>query len=297
MILLTGSSGFLGTTILAELQTLRLEVVTAGRAEGNEIKCDLSKEVPLIPPVEQVIHVAGKAHTIPATSHAAIAFFDINVKGTKNLLKALENNHHLKKFIFISSVAVYGLTEGNDITEEMPLLAGDPYGKSKIEAEKLIINWCLERSIAYYIFRLPLIAGPQAPGNLHDMVMAIKNGKYLGNGKGDAKKSMVLASDVARFLPTIQGPPGVYHLTDGFHPSFRELEIKIAHVYGKKNPLSLPLPLVKILGLAGDIIGKKFPVNSRKLKKIISTLTFNDNKARNLLHWNSKEVLTDWEIE
>ena len=108
---------------------------------------------------------------------------------------------------------------------------------------------------------------------------------------------MVLAEDVARFVSTLQGPPGVYHLTDGYHPSFRELEIKIAWNYGKKKPPSFPLAIVKIISLAGDVIGKKFPLNSGKLKKIISTLTFNDNKARSLLHWNSRDVLTDWEIE
>jgi Nucleoside-diphosphate-sugar epimerases len=297
MILLTGSSGFLGKIILAELQNQRFDVLTLGRSAENKIKCDLSSSVPVIPLVDQVIHVAGKAHVLPSSPRESREFFDVNVRGTKNLLEGLENHQTLKQFIFISSVAVYGLTEGNNIREEMPLLAKDPYGKSKIETETLIIKWCLEHNVSYYIFRLPLIAGPHPPGNLRDMVNAIKKGRYMSIGKGSAKKSMVLAKDVARFLPTVQGPQGIYHLTDGHHPSFRELEKKIVRNYGKKNPPSLPLAFVKILSLAGDFMGKKFPLNSGKLKKIISTLTFDDNKARKLLYWNSKQVLTDWEIE
>ena len=297
MILLTGSTGFLGKTILAELQRRKLDVITLGRSDENKIKCDLSTQVPVIPSVELVIHAAGKAHTVPSSSIESKEFFDINVQGTKNLLEALENHPTLKQFIFISSVAVYGLTEGNNISEETSLLAEDPYGKSKIDTERLIIKWCLEHNVSYYIFRLPLIAGSHPPGNLRDMIHAIKNSRYVSIGKASAKKSMVLAEDVARFVSTLQGPQGVYHLTDGYHPSFRELEIKIAWNYGKKKPPSFPLAIVKIISLAGDVIGKKFPLNSGKLKKIISTLTFNDDKARSLLHWNSREVLTDWEIE
>src|SRR6478672_2254906 len=112
MILLTGSSGFLGKTILAELQNQRLDVLTLGRSDENTIKCDLSSKVPVIPFVDQVIHVAGKAHVVPSSSGESKDFFDVNVQGTKNLLQSLENNRTLKQFIFISSVAVYGLNEG-----------------------------------------------------------------------------------------------------------------------------------------------------------------------------------------
>jgi nucleoside-diphosphate-sugar epimerase len=297
MILLTGSSGFLGTVLMAEFHKQQLAVATVGRSPANTTHCDLSKEVPALPLVDTVVHAAGKAHIIPASPSEVKAYFDINVQGTRNLLAALEHNGVLKKFIFISSVAVYGLTAGCNISEDMPLLAEDPYGKSKITAEKLIINWCLERGISYYILRLPLVAGKHAPANLRDMVNGIKKGNYLSIGKAPAKKSMVLATDVARLITTINGPSGIYNLTDGYHPSFNELETKIACYFGKKKPLSLPLSLAKVLGVTGDIVGKKFPVNSTKLKKIISTLTFSDARARDLLQWKSREVLKSWEIE
>lgn len=298
MILLTGASGFLGKEMIAVFERCRLSYLTLGRSPANAIEWDLSAPyTSSLPAVDVVVHAAGKAHIVPKNAHERKDFFTINVQGTRHLLTALEQNPTLKKFIFISSVSVYGLVEGTTVTEDKPLLAADPYGKSKIEAEILISDWCKRQNIDYYILRLPLIAGKNPPGNLGAMVKGIKSGRYLSVGKARAKKSMILAGDLAEFITTIQGPPGVYNLTDGYHPSFGELENMISTFYNKKKPVALPGIAAKLLGLAGDIFGAKFPVNSNKLKKITSTLTFDDTRARMQLQWNPHEVLKAWEIE
>jgi nucleoside-diphosphate-sugar epimerase len=297
MILLTGASGFLGRVILDEFQKINLPVITIGRAPDNSIYSDLSIQLPDLPPVETVVHAAGKAHFLPVKLSEKKSFYDTNVEGTKHLLRALEENRMLKKFIFISSVAVYGVTAGQEISEDSPLLAKDPYGKSKLIAEELVQNWCRERNIDYYILRLPLVAGKHPPGNLGEMTNAIKSGKYFSIGPASAKKSMVLASDVARLITSIKGPSGIYNLTDGYHPTFKELEIKIAAHYGKNKPMALPLPIVKLLAYTGDLFGKKFPINSARLNKIISSLTYSDRRARELLQWTPNPVLQSWEID
>ena len=297
MILITGASGFLGRELVMAFKNQRDVVITIGRSAANSIRCDLSKEIPLLPLVNIVVHAAGKAHSIAKNPLESKVFYDINIRGTKNLLAALENSTTLDKFIFISSVSVYGLTSGSDISESMPLAASDPYGISKIEAERLITEWCTEKKISYYILRLPLVAGKLPPGNLGAMVNGIKKNRYLSIGNGSAKKSMVLAGDVAAFISTIDGPSGKYNLTDGYHPSFSELESVIAGYYRKRKPFKLPLFIAKLLGKTGDIAGRKFPLDTKKLKKIISTLTFNDLSARNLLQWKSRQVLKYWEIE
>ena len=295
-ILLTGATGFLGKEIQTAFKN-SAEIITLGRSEDAMIHCDLSTQIPKLPSPEMVIHAAGKAHIVPKTQAERLDFNKVNVQGTNNLLQGLKNNNSLKKIVFISSVAVYGLFEGTNIKEEAPLLASDAYGESKIAAEKLVINWCISHKIQYYILRLPLIAGKNAPGNLGAMVNGIKKGKYLSIGKGAAVKSIVLASDVAQFIKSIEGASGIYNLSDGYNPSFNELENKIAIFYNKKNPVSLPIITVKLLGIAGDIIGAKFPINSNKIKKITSNLTFDDSKARAALNWNPNEVLKAWEIE
>ncbi|MCW3093134.1 MAG: galE 3 [Ferruginibacter sp.] len=297
MILLTGASGFLGKAMTERLDNLHLDYITVGRSTMNTVKWDLGTKCTSVLAGDTVVHAAGKAHMIPKNAEDKADFYAVNVQGTRHLLEALENNDSLKKFVFISSVAVYGLIEGIDIAEDALLLATDPYGNSKIEAEKMIAGWCTKKNIEYYILRLPLIAGKRAPGNLGAMVSGIRSGRYLSIGKADSKKSMILANDLANFITNIQGLSGVYNLTDGYHPSFKELEHTIATFYKKNEPVALPLIVAKLLGFAGDLIGSKFPLNSNKLKKITSTLTFNDSKARNLLGWQSHEVLKHWEVE
>lgn len=301
-ILLTGASGFLGTVMKDELGKDNFSIVTLGRSHENNIICELSSNIPEITqPVHWVIHNAGKAHVVPRSVEETAAFYDVNVKGTGNLLAGIEKSGSAPEaFAFISSIAVYGLTKGEAITETHPLNATDPYGKSKIESEKLVATWCSNHGIPLLILRLPLIAGKNPPGNLQAMIHGIKRGYYAGIGDSNARKSIVMAEDVAKSIPALIQHPGIYHLTDGYHPSFRELELLIAGQIGCKPPHHIPLWLALALGMAGDIIDKvlpgKLPITSAKIEKITSTLTFDDQKVRKILTWRPQKVLDAFRI-
>ncbi|MGV3684508.1 MAG: NAD-dependent epimerase/dehydratase family protein [Daejeonella sp.] len=287
--LVTGASGFLGKIITQNL--VGSDIFTLGRTVAD-IVSDLSKEVPLCPSVDCVIHTAGKAHMIPASESESKEFFDVNVIGTLNLLRGLEANVALpSSLIFISSVGVYGVESGLEIRESRPLTARDPYGRSKIEAEKLVRDWCKEHSVTCTILRLPLLAGPNPPGNLRSMINGINKGYYFNIGGGKARKSIVLAEDVANIIPIAQTVGGTFNLTDGYHPTFCELSALISSQLQKKTPRSLPFRIAWLVSILGDAMGEKFPLNSIKLKKIVSDLTFDDSKARSLLGWKPRSVL------
>ncbi len=292
--LLTGTTGFLGKIILDTLSDS--EFITLGRA-GCDVIADLSSEIPVISICETVIHAAGKAHSIPATEEEKRAFYSVNVNGTLNLLMGLEQNDLLpRSFVFISSVAVYGKATGNSIDENTALLAIDAYGRSKIEAEQIIQDWCKKNNVICAILRLPLIAGPHPPGNLKAMIQGIQKGYYFNIAGGKARKSMVLAEDVARIIPRAAEIGEVYNLTDGYHPSFSELSLLIAEQSGKRKPYNIPQWLAKLMAKTGDTIGTTAPINSDKLRKITSDLTFDDSKARRELGWNPGPVLEGFKI-
>jgi nucleoside-diphosphate-sugar epimerase len=274
--LITGASGFLGSHVLTELKTRDFEILTLGRNKKSKIICDISKEIPKIDKnleLDLVIHIAGKAHSKENDSD----YYNVNVLGTQNLILGLENSIKPKKFVFISSVSVYGQEKGENITENTELHFENKYSQSKIQAEKIIKEWCLINNITLTILRLPLIVGKNPPGNLGSMIKAIKNNYYFNVNGGEAKKSMVLAIDVAKFIPKISTKGGTFNLTDGDHPSFYDLSYAI----GKKKQLNLPKNIVKLIALFGDIIGDKFPINTKKLIKLTENLTFDDSNARN----------------
>jgi nucleoside-diphosphate-sugar epimerase len=285
-ILLTGSSGFFGEIIYSELLKIEKNILKLSRTKGD-LKIDLSIEKPKFKDkIDFVIHASGKAHSIARTKLDVKDFFEINVTGTKNLLSGLELGSVPKYFVFISSVAVYGKEFGLNIDEQTPLNAQDPYGMSKIQTEQLVIDWCYKNNVVCTILRLPLLVGKNPPGNLGEMLKAIKKGYYFNIGGGKANKSMVLAEDVAHFIPKIAVKGGTFNLTDGKHPSFSALSVAIA----RKKIFNLPIIIAKLIGFIGDILGKRAPVNSIKIKKITSDLTFDDSKARQF-GWNPQSVL------
>jgi nucleoside-diphosphate-sugar epimerase len=295
-VLLTGGNGFLGRYIYTELSKNCL-ITTISRI-GSDINADLVSEFPELPSVDLVVHCAGKAHFIPRTEWEKKLFFDVNVIGTSNLLKGLEQTEtRPKSLVFISTVAVYGCDTGISINEEYPLEAKDPYGKSKLEAEHLIHKWCLENNVICTILRLPLLVGTNPPGNLGAMIRGIEKGYYFNIGSGKAKKSMVLAEDVAKIIPVVADIGGVYNLTDGYNPTFSELSCIMAKQLGKAMPFNLPIKLAYIVAKFGNLMGNSAPINTLKLSKLTSDLTFDDTKARKLLNWNPISILEGFKIK
>lgn len=290
-VLITGLSGFLGTVLNKELND---EDTTRIVSIGGNNRIDISNPFELRndESIDTVVHAAGKAHFVPKTQIDKQEFYRVNVEGTKNLCRALERLDQLpESFIFISTVAVYGVDEGEFIDERHPLKGVTPYAESKILAEEWLRKWANDHNVALSILRLPLIAGHNPPGNLGAMIRGIKSGKYLSIGQANARKSIVWAYDVANIIPRLAKKSGIYNLTDGYHPTFGELETSIALALNKRKPPKVPYWAAKILAGVGDIAGSRFPIDSNKLRKITSTLTFDDAKARNELGWNPTGVL------
>ncbi len=293
-ILVTGSNGFLGKTIF---DFLKINHSVYGLSRTNSLyNVDLSISSPLFSNnFDLVVHCAGRAHITNSTKDDIVLFNQVNVGGTYNLLNSLSHRPP-NRFLYISSVSVYGLDEAINVDESYPLNAKDPYGLSKIESEKLVLDWCNTNNILCTIFRLPLIVGENAPGNLGNMIKGIQNGYYFNIAGGRAKKSMVLASDVAEFVIRASKIGGIFNLTDQYHPSFKELSLLIANQMGKKSILNIPYWLAIIIARIGDNFGKNFIFNSNKLKKINSNLTFSDDFASDSFGWKPTQVLINFNL-
>jgi nucleoside-diphosphate-sugar epimerase len=287
-VLLTGSSGFLGSEILKHFIQNSIEIKTLGRSLSNNICIDLAKDTyNFNTNFDLIIHAAGKAH-----DNNSDTFHDVNYLGTKNLLNSLIYNPP-KFLVFISTVAVYGRTEGELISESHPLNAIDDYGKSKIEAEKLIISWCIKFNVCYTILRLPLVVGNNPPGNLKNMINAIKNNYFITVNGGNARKSMVLAADVAKYILICAKIGGIYNLTDGNHPTFRELTTLIAKKYKICFILNIPNIFISLFYIINKLSKNKFSNQVSLIKKMSLSLTFDDEKARSKFNWSPSSVLNE----
>lgn len=295
-LLFTGSNGFLGKNILPLLQK-NCQVKTLD-LHNADYCCNLANEIPDInEKFDIVLHAVGKAHSVPTTEEEKKQFFDINYSGTVNLCKSFEKSKNFPdSFIFISTVAVYGCSTGENIDENYPLNGEIPYALSKIQAENFLTDWAKKNSVILSVLRPSLIAGTNPPGNLGAMIDGIKKDKYLSIGKANAQKSILMAHDIANLIPALAEKGGIYNICDSQHPTFRQLENLIVKQLDKSTIITIPFFVAKILAKTGDCFGQKFPINSAKLIKITQSLTFSNEKAKKELNWQPLNVLENFKI-
>lgn len=295
-LLFTGGTGFLGANVKPILDK-KYEVTTIGITDRDEIKANFVSDVPELPcKYDIVLHAAGKAHVYPKTEAEKQAFYDVNYTGTIHLCEALEKVGIPKAMVFISTMNVYGDKPGNMDTEDSRPLVGDsPYSDSKIKAEEYLTKWCKQNNVVLGILRPALLAGTNAPGNLGAMVNGIKTGKYLSIAGGKARKSMLMAEDIANLVPLVAEKGGVYNVCDDYNPSFGELESTIAKQLGKRKPISIPYWMAKCLACVGDLFSF-FPINSSRLEKIVTSDTWSNEKAKRELGWQPMNVLDNYKI-
>lgn len=293
-LLITGAFGFVGRNIIPKLSE-SFEIKTLDNYIKSDFCFDLSKEIPIInEDFEVVLHVAGLAHTIGKSDQD---YYNVNFEGTKNLCKSLEKCH-IRNFIFISSVAVYGLESGNEIKETQKPKPNTAYGISKLLAEDFLTNWALKNKITLTIFRPSLIAGPNPPGNLGEMINGINKYRYFSINGINPQKSILLVNDLANLVLLAINKGGVYNVCDSYPLTFKELELLISSQLNKHKPLSINYKILEYFVRVVHIIGidKIAPINQMKLNKISQSLTFSNEKARKNLNWEPINVKDNFRI-
>lgn len=294
--LVTGWNGFLGSILCSKLDANGFNIVRCGRVKGSDITADLALSVPDIKgTVKRVIHSAGVTPGPSRPINTPDLFAIGNVQGTSNLLMGLTSNKP-ESFVLISSASVYGKIRGDLIQETSPLLATSEYAKSKRDSELLVTEWCDKHAVALTIVRLPLIVGVGAPGALGQLIKAIRKRRFVIPGDGSAKKSMVLATDIADWLVENPALQGTFNLTDQQDPTYAQIcDAITTHLKINKVP-RVPSSMMKAAGWLGDagsaLLKKPLPYNSIVHTQLTKSLTFS-SEAATAQGWNPHSVLAD----
>lgn len=179
MILVTGGAGYIGSHVVKELVSKNYEVavfdnLAAGHIEAVNVKAhfvkgDIRNEQDLNAlfskfPISAVIHLAAQCYVGESVINPAL-YYENNVQGTLNLLKAM-NKFHVGKLIFSSSCAVYGKKESKVISEKTETKPINPYGWSKLMCEQMIKDFQRAYSLNYVILRYFNVAGADINGEL-----------------------------------------------------------------------------------------------------------------------------------
>ena len=308
-VLVTGANGFIGQHIVRciEKQGDKINVLVRNSNSFNisdKVNIfegdifDNEKLRKAVNEVDAVFHLVAKTHDFSNIDNAK-DYFKINVEGTRNLLDACVKSN-IKHFIYFSSVKAMVEECKHTLDETYDCTPTTLYGKTKLMAERLVIEYGNKHGFKTTILRLPLVYGPGNKGNIYKMIEAIDNGRFVMMGNGSNKRSMVYVGNVAdagiAIIDRKVADTKVYVITDGVDYTVKDLYKLIAKGLSKKPlPFYVPMGIAKMLAIAGDIAsritGKSLPFNSDVLNKLTSSLAFSSQKIQNEIGFRPKHNL------
>ncbi len=317
-VFVTGGTGFIGGHLVHELIKRGFIIRVLARNEEKArilfnrdveiIKGDILNDSLLekvLAGIDVVVHLASIINigNVPENY-----YYRINVEGTENLLKAC-SKAGVKRFVFSSSVNVYPPVSPKILTEESPCAPDEILGRTKLEAENLLINFCREVGIEFIILRISRVYGPRDL-SLLKLFQQIGSNFFLMLGKGKGFIQPVFVGDVVNAIILSMTKRNVINQT--FIIAGSEVFTKkdfcneIAKVMGKKIPaLYLPIPLampfIYIFEKISVLFGKNPSISRRRARFFLTSQFFNIQKAKHILDFepetNIREGLkatVDW---
>lgn len=186
--------------------------------------------------------------------------FDINLRGTFNVLEAVRKSGHKPFLLFTSTNKVYGELTGHEVVtadtrhefrdaagvnEEQPLDFHSPYGCSKGAADQYVHDYARLFDIPAVVFRMSCIAGPRQFGNedqgwvAHFLYSALQRNPLVIYGDGKQIRDVLCVDDLVRAFEAVrthrQITRGqVYNVGGGRHNtiSLFELMAELEHLLG-----------------------------------------------------------------
>ncbi len=216
-----------------------------------------------------------------------------NVALTARLLAAA--NGRVGRFVDVSSIAVFGWPRELPIDESRPFDPVGPYGRSKVETERMVRT----SGLPYAIVRPSITYGPgDTNGMIDKLFRLVKAGRYRLVGGGSNRVQLVYAEDLAHAIAETALRPGLdgaeFICTYRDPISVRKLSGLVAEVAGRPLPaLGVPLGVARAAATAFESLeklgvhfsGGEPPVTREKLQTMTVDRAYTIDRMRGLLGW------------
>ena len=290
-ILITGIHGFVGSNFVKSLSKNHilygLDIISPQK-EGVEKTFswnDIDKGI--IPTVDVIIHLAGKAHDTKNKSKSDV-YFNINTKLTQRIY-----DYYLaslaKKFIFFSSVkAAVDSVPGDILTEDILTNPVGPYGESKVKAEEYIQTKWNTSDKKTYILRPCMIHGPGNKGNLNLLYSVVKKGIPWPLGSFENKRSYTSIDNLCYIIDGLINKDidtGIYQVGDDEAISTNELIGIMCDAMGIKAHIwHIPKSIMNFFASIGTFL--HLPLNKERLCKLTENYVVSNKKIKKALEIN-----------
>ncbi|MEZ9925847.1 UDP-glucose 4-epimerase [Vibrio breoganii] len=285
-ILLTGSSGFVGSHFCGDENIKRIVV-----RDGTHCKhwgCDKYNVDTIngqtdwssaFEDIDVVIHLAALAHSRTYTSDD---YKQVNIDGALHLAKQAASVG-VKRFVFVSSIGVHGsATFGTPVTTKSPLVPDNDYTRSKLAAELGLKKLSLETGLEVVIVRPTLVYGANAPGNFGALTKLVGKLRILPFGLATNQRDFVAVQNLVDLLKLCTIHPNAtghtFLASDLETVSIKKFTNAIGEGLDKKI-VQLPVP-VSLMKFIGKIIGK-----SEMIEQLYGDLQVDSSNIEDVLGW------------
>jgi nucleoside-diphosphate-sugar epimerase len=292
--LVTGGSGFIGRSLVAELLQRGIEVINLDPVPGpgRWLAGDVRHLPPDLPVVDAVVHVAGLAG---GGSPTDVELHDVNASGTAEVV-----DHAVRtgvgRFVLISSIAVLGPSE-LPLDESATPRPTTAYGRSKLLAERAALRAAREAGLEVTVVRPGYVFGRDNRGNFGRMVAAARVGRFAIPGREDTLKAGIYLPDLVGLLVrTLEAPapPRIVHAVYPDTPTLLAL-VRMLHERlaaeppsrGGSEPRVVPEPLVRAGIAALDMAARAGISSAADLSETMHKLRESSNVVSSVVDGSS----------
>ncbi|KVL88453.1 UDP-glucose 4-epimerase family protein [Burkholderia stagnalis] len=296
MILVTGANGFVGQATCRALLVRGEPVVSLVRHSIGQSGLGLEwvHDRPDFAGIEQawpdwvrcdaVIHLAARVHIMRDSAVAPmVAYRETNVEGALRVARAA-HAVGTRRFVYVSSIKAVGESSAGraPLGERDVPMPTDPYGVSKLEAERNLIAFGRDSGMEIVIVRPPLVYGPGVRANFEALMRALSKGVPLPLGAISARRSLIYVENLASALVTCardsRAAGQIFHVADSRDLTVTELVRSLA-AYLDAPARLLPVP-ASWLRIAGRLTGR-LP----EVERLVGALQLDTRRIRDVLDW------------
>ncbi|PPK46366.1 NAD-dependent epimerase/dehydratase family protein [Clostridium algidicarnis] len=298
-VLITGANGMIGSAIVNEfIDKYDLVLVDPYTNKIDKFKDkaiilknslnDITEWENNLDGVNTVVHLAAAVHWQPKNKEEEQQFIDTNAEGTRKLYAAC-TKHGVERFLIFSTNDVYEATD-KLITEDTPVNPQSIYGKSKLLAEKYLLEDSKKSDTAVCIFRPASVYGENDKGSMKSLIGLCKKGIVPMIGNGSNKKALLYRKDIVqavkRYVDCENNLNGeVFNISSGDF-GYKEMIDAICSIFEVK-PFRLYIPG----WFCKNIASKLGPI--KKLAVAGETKIVSNEKAEKLLGYKRKYSLVE----
>ncbi|MBN1779927.1 NAD-dependent epimerase/dehydratase family protein [bacterium] len=309
-VLVTGATGFTGGHLARRLLKEGVDVRTLVRPEedstglaalGIEIfQGDLTRAGSLLNAADGVHTVYHIAAAFREEGVPKRLFWDVNVEGTRALMdESLRAG--VRRFVHCSTVGVQGDIKHPPAKEEDPYNPGDHYQESKVDGEKLVLEYIRDKHLPAVIFRPVGIHGPGDTRFLK-FFQHVEKGTFRMFGSGNVLYHLTYIDDLVDGILLCGTVPGIegeiFTLGGDGNTTLNDFVGTIARILNK--PLSgMHIP-VKPLWIAGAVcealcrpLRIQPPIYRRRVEIFMKDRAFDIGKARRMLGYQPRVSLEE----